>query len=91
MVSCASWLLASSEQTCSSDLHRQLTHFFRKQTKWTKLNINRSTTKRKGNKKVQADKCQKEKKSTNLSQKKYKKQNLPPEEESDDSNERSGG
>ena len=38
MVSCASWLLASSEQTCSSDLHRQLTHFFRKQTKWTKLN-----------------------------------------------------
>ena len=40
---------------------------------------------------MQADKCQKEKKSTNLSQKEYKKQNLPPEEESDDSNERSGG
>ena len=38
MVSCASWLLAGLEQTCSSDLHRQLTHFFRKQTKWTKLN-----------------------------------------------------
>ena len=40
---------------------------------------------------MQADKCQKEMKSTNLSQKKYKKQNLPPEEESDNSNERGGG
>ena len=89
MVSCASWLLASSEQTCSSNLHRQLTHFFRKQTKRTKLNKQMQKRKTKKGNLIKTKKIGTVK---DLSQEKQEKiTNLPPEEESDDSNERSGG
>ena len=57
---------------------------------WTKLN-KQEHNKEKG-KKGKLTNTKKEKKSTNLSQKIQKKvQNLPPEEESDNSNERGGG